>query len=68
MADVMVAWRDDAVKTFVNERTQEVSGEQDFIYFHTPGIFRTRQYELRFTDNLPFTLVTMEEEVAVIDH
>lgn len=68
MAEVMVAWRDDAAKTFINERTQEVHGEQDFIYFHTPGIFRSRQYELRFTDNEPFTLIALEEEVAVIDH
>jgi hypothetical protein len=68
MADVMVKWRDDAAKTFINERVQEVHGEQDFIYFHTPGIFRSRQYELRFTDNEPFTLIALEEEVAVIDH
>lgn len=68
MAEVMVAWRDDAAKTFINERVQEVRGEQDFIYFHTPGIFRSRQYELRFTDNEPFTLIALEEEVAVIDH
>ena len=68
MAKVMVQWRDDASPAFYNEREQEISTELDWLYFHTPGIFRTRQYEIRFTENLPFVLIAMEEEVELLDH
>lgn len=67
MAQVMVRWRDDASPEFYSERMQEVDKTLDFLYFHVPGIYRTRQYEFSFTDDLPFSLLAVEEEVEVIN-
>ena len=63
MTQVMVRWRNDNAKVFENERTQEITEDLDYLYFHVPGIYRTRQYEISFTGDLPFILVNLEEEV-----
>lgn len=63
---VMIRWRNDNDMNFENEREQEVSKELDYLFFRTPGIYRTRQYELTFTDNAPFTLINLEEEVKAL--
>lgn len=68
MADVMVRWRNDNAKTFENERIQEIANELDYLYFHTPTIFRARQYEISFTDNQPFALLRLEEGVELLDY
>lgn len=67
MAQVMVRWRDDGAKIWYDEKQQEVSKPLDFLFFGTPGIYRTRQWEIAFTDNLPFSIITIEEEVEVLD-
>lgn len=67
MATIMTRWRDDGAKQWVNEREQEISKPLDFVFFHTQGIYRTRQYEFSFTDNLPFSIIMVEEEVEILD-
>jgi hypothetical protein len=66
MADVMVKWRNDAQPSFENERIQTIKEPLDWMEFHTPGQYRARQYEISFTDNLPFTVIAMEEEVELL--
>lgn len=68
MPNVMVRWRDDGAKSWVNERMQEVSKPLDFLFFHTQGIYRTRQYEFSFTDPVPFSIIMVEEEVEILDN
>ena len=68
MANVMARWRDDKSPNFYPEKTQEISGELDWVYFHVPGMYRARQYEISFSENLPFTLLRIEEEVEVLDY
>jgi len=68
MAQVMVRWRDDASPEFYNEREQTVDKELDWLYFHTPGIYRARQLEIKFTDNQPFAVIGIEEEVELLDY
>ncbi len=60
---VMVRWRDDRAQGWQDELTQELAGKLDFLYFHTPGIYRTRQYEFSVTDAVPFVLIAAEEEL-----
>jgi hypothetical protein len=68
MAQVMVRWRDDASPEFYNEREQEASKLLDFLYFQTPGIYRARQHEIKVTDNVPFAVLAIEEEVELLDY
>ena len=68
MSTIMAKWRDDGAKTWVNEREQDISKELDFVFFQTPGIYRTRQYEFSFTDAVPFSLIMIEEEVEALDN
>ncbi len=68
MADVMVRWRNDALPEFESERIQAIRSPLDWLYFQTPGHYRTRQYEISFTDNLPFTVIAMEEEVELLGY
>ncbi len=68
MAQVMVRWRDDFSPEFQNEREQEASKPLDFLYFHTPGIYRSRQLEIKVTDNVPFAVLAIEEEVELLDY
>ena len=68
MSQVMVRWRDDGSATFKNEQMQEVNEYIDFLYFKTPGQYRTRQYEISYTDATPFTLIMAEEDVNVLDY
>ena len=68
MAQVMVRWRDDASPEFYNEREQEASKPLDFLYFHIPGIYRSRQLEIKVTDNVPFAVLAIEEEVELLDY
>jgi len=67
MAEVMVRWRDDASPEFYSERLQEIDKVLDFLYFSVPGEYRARQYEISFTDDLPFALIAVEEQVEVLD-
>jgi hypothetical protein len=40
----------------------------DFLYFQTPGIYRSRQLEIKVTDNVPFAVLAIEEEVELLDY
>ena len=68
MAKIMVRWRDDANNQWQDERQQDVEGELDFIYFQTPGQYRTRQWEFNLTDAVPFTIIAAEEEVTPLGY
>ncbi len=68
MTQVAVRWRNDFKPQFENERQQEVSGNLDWCYFHTPGIYRTRQYEIVHTDATPMIIIAMQEEVELLDY
>jgi len=67
VADVMVRWRNNASKEFEKERRQEVSKELDYLFFQCRGIYQTRQYEISFTDSLPFAVLNLEEEVSILE-
>lgn len=64
----MIRWRDDRNAEWQNEIQQEVTGQMDFLYVASPQSYRTRQYEISFTDNLPFVLISMEEEVEALGY
>jgi len=65
--EVTVRWRDDRSNKWYNERQQTVDKKLDFLYFQTPGQYRTRQYEFTITDNAPLVLIAAEEEVEILD-
>ena len=65
---VMIRWRDDRARQWQEERQQIVSEKLDFLFVAVPGTYRTRQYEISFTDEAPFVLISMEEEVEFLDH
>lgn len=65
--NIMVRWRDDREQKWKDERQQELTERLDWAYFQTPGIYRTRQYEISVTDNTPFVLISAEEDVEVLN-
>ncbi len=65
---VMIRWRNDHNASWQDEIQQEVNGKMDFLYVAIPQIYRTRQYEISFTENRPFVLISMEEEVEVLGY
>ena len=68
MADVMIRWKNNDEPEFTNEKTQEISKELDYIFLKASGIYQTRQYEISFTDDVPFMLINMEEEVVLLGY
>lgn len=65
---VMIRWRDDRNASWQDEIQQEVEGQMDYLYLHVPNAYRARQYEISFTENLPFVLISMEEEVELLGY
>ncbi len=63
---VAVKWKNNDMPEFEKERLQKIERELDYLYFHTQGIYQTRQYEVVFTDPSAFALINLEEEVEVI--
>lgn len=65
MPKLIVRWRDDAERPWEKEREIELKDgiKMQYIYFYQNGIYRMRQYEIIFTENIPFTLINAEEEV-----
>lgn len=64
--DVMIRHRDDRAQEWQPEKMQSVTEKLDWCYFSVPGTYRTRQIELSFTDNSPFVLIMVEEEVDLL--
>jgi len=67
-SNAMIRWRDDRAQAWQPEVMQSVTEKLDFLYVASPNTYRTRQYEISFTDNEPFVLIGMEEEVEVLGY
>jgi hypothetical protein len=66
--NVMVRRRNDRAQEWEPEILQEVTEKLDWCYFSVPGTFRTRQIEISFTDDSPFVLIQVEEEVEILGY
>lgn len=65
-----IRWRDDGKNKWSNEHFVDLkfTGNTGFTArLHRLGIYRTRQYEIAVTENIPFVLVGMEENIEVLN-
>jgi len=67
-SNVMIRWRDDRAQAWQPEVLQSVTEKLDFLFVASPNTYRTRQYEISFTDNEPFVLIGMEEDVTPLEY
>ena len=66
---LLVRWADNGSKVFSNYREILLGfeGEDDFFYsLFQLGSYRSRQYEIVCTDNVPFSIVDAEEDVELL--
>tara|TARA_R100000093_G_C1945501_1_gene74280 strand:+ start:4120 stop:5535 length:1416 start_codon:yes stop_codon:yes gene_type:complete len=67
---IMIRYKDDGNLNWSNFLQGSLGklGDNDFfVTFEPMGIYRTRQYEISVTDQVPFVLVSAEEDVEVED-
>jgi hypothetical protein len=63
---LMIRWRDDGNKAWGNTRNLNMglAGDTEFyIRLHRLGAYRSRQYEISCTDNIPIGIVSVEENI-----
>lgn len=66
---MLVRWRDNGSKVWSNYRNVMLGwqGETEFYYsLFKMGSYRARQYEFTVTDNTPFSIVEVEEDVTLL--
>lgn len=66
---MLVRWRDNGLKVWSNYRQIPLGfqGETEFYYsIYQLGSYRARQYEFVVTDDTPFSLVEVEEDVELL--
>lgn len=62
-------WRDNGSKVWSNDRDIMLgfTGDNEFYYsIYNLGSYRSRQYEFYCTDNVPFSIVEIEEDVVLL--
>lgn len=62
-------WRDNGSKVWSNDRDIMLgfTGDDEFYYsIYNLGSYRSRQYEFYCTDNVPFSIVEVEEDVVLL--
>lgn len=65
---VMIRFKDDgniSWSNFINGSLGKLGDKDFFVVFEPMGIYRTRQYEITVTDEVPFILVSGEEHIEV---
>jgi len=68
---LMLRWRDDGNKAWSNTKYIDLgkTGETDFfVSLRRLGMYRSRQYELSLTDDVPIAIADAEELVEIISH
>jgi len=66
---LMLRWRDDGSKTWGNTHELDLgeTGEYEFyVSLRRLGMYRSRQYELSVTDDVPVVIADAEELVEVL--
>ncbi|MBS3777153.1 MAG: hypothetical protein KGY70_18300, partial [Bacteroidales bacterium] len=67
--ELMLRWRDDGSQVWGNSRHIDLGsiGENEqYVTLRRLGMYRSRQYELSVTDNVPIIIADAEEYVEVI--
>lgn len=66
---MLVRWRDNGLKAWSNYRQIPLGFQGDTEFYHSIyqlGSYRARQYEFVVTDNTPFSIVEVEEDVELL--
>lgn len=66
---LMIRWRDDGSSEWSNIIEIDLAdvGETEFVHsLYRTGIYRTRQYEISATDNVPIVMAEAEEDIEVL--
>jgi hypothetical protein len=67
---LMLRWRDNGSKTWSNTRNISLGKTGEFEFFkdeYRLGSYNSRQYELSITDNVPLSMVYIEEDIEVVE-